>query len=92
MSGAVISGHEEVDVAAEDLRLGEAEQALGRCAEGLDQPPLVDHDHGVRHRRQYGAHVRFAFRDHALRRTLPGHIHDRQAETTGTTVERLYGR
>ncbi len=43
-------GHQDLDVGAHDLGRGVAEQPLGGLAEGLDQPGLVDHDHGVRHR------------------------------------------
>ena len=51
-------GHQQADIAAGDLVHRIAEQALGGGAERFDQPMLVDHDHGVRHRLQDGTQSR----------------------------------
>ena len=44
---AIGCGHQHADVPSLDLVSREPEEALSGCAEGLDEPPLVDHHHRI---------------------------------------------
>ena len=52
--------HQHTDISTQDLGLRPTELSLGRGAEGLDEPVLVDHDHRVGNRGQNRLEVRFA--------------------------------
>ena len=69
-------GHQHVDVPADDLACGIAEQALGRVAEGLHDALGVDRDDGVGGGIQDRAKPGLPFLDHGLGTLRLGYLAD----------------
>ena len=71
--------HQHLDVLADDLCFGIAEQLFGGRAERNDGADLIDNDHRVGHRRQDRAQVRFGVR----RVIRDGQIHETDDSNAG---------